>query len=138
MFFLTYVSTATRLFSKADLSELMTKSHENNARLGLTGMLLYKDGNFMQVLEGEEGDVRALYEKISDDPRHKGAMVLQQGYLKERQFPEWSMGFRDLDSPEVRDTLGYSEFLNTPLTGQEFSADPTRSQKLLLTFKKNM
>jgi Sensors of blue-light using FAD len=76
VFFLTYVSTATRPFSKADLSELMTKSHENNARLGLTGMLVYKDGNFMQVLKREEGDVRALYEKISDDPRYKGTIVL--------------------------------------------------------------
>ena len=76
MFFLTYVSTATRPFSKADLSELMVKSHENNTRLDLTGMLLYTDGNFMQVLEGEEGDVRTLYEKISDDPRYKRAIVM--------------------------------------------------------------
>ncbi len=73
MFFLTYVSTATRPFSKTDLSELMTESHENNARLGLTGMLLYKDGNFMQVLEGEEGDVRALYQKISSTVSRRAA-----------------------------------------------------------------
>ena len=92
----------------------------------------------MQVLEGEEGAVRSLYEKIRDDPRHGGEITLQQGFVEERQFADWSMGFRDLDSPEVRSTPGYSEFLNTPLTGDEFSDDPSRAQKLLLTFKRTM
>jgi hypothetical protein len=53
-----------RTFSKADLSEPTVKSHENNARLDLTVMLHYQEGHFMQVLEGEDKDVRALYEKI--------------------------------------------------------------------------
>ena len=48
------------------------------------------------------------------------------------------MGFRDLNSAEVRSLPGYSEFLNTPLTGKEFAADPSRAHKLLLTFKKSM
>jgi Sensors of blue-light using FAD len=138
VFVLTYVSSATRPFSSSDLDELLATSRDNNAGLGVTGMLLYKDGNFMQVLEGEEEDVRALYHKIMGDPRHKGEMVLLEHHAQERQFPGWSMGFRDLDSLEARDTPGYSEFLNTPLTGQEFSANPTRAQKLLLTFKRNM
>ncbi len=138
MFHLTYVSSAAQDFSKADLNELLAQCRESNARLGLTGMLLYKDGNFMQVLEGEEVVVREVYAKISTDPRHKGEIVLQQGPLEERQFPDWSMGFRDLDSPESRPAAGYSEFLNIPLTGQEFSGKPTRSQRLLLTFKKSM
>jgi hypothetical protein len=133
VFYLTYVSTATRPFSEADLNELMARSYENNARLDLTGMLLYKEGNFMQVFEREEKDVRVLYEKISDDLRHKGVVLLQQGHLEERQFPEWSMGFRDLDSPEVRAIPGYSEFLNTPLTGQEFSTEPARTTGIVTT-----
>ena len=138
MFHLTYASSAAQDFSKADLNELLAQCRENNAKLGLTGMLLYKDGNFMQVLEGEEGVVREVYAKISTDPRHTGEILLHQGPLEERQFPDWSMGLRDLSSPEARDTPGYSEFLNTPLTGQEFSEKPTRSQRLLLAFKKSM
>lgn len=138
MFFLTYVSSATGPFSKEDLDLLLAQCRKNNAVLGLTGMLLYKDGNFLQVLEGEERAVRALYAKIDRDSRHGGTIVLQQGHAEERQFPSWFMGFRDLNSPEVRDTPGYSDFLNTPLTGREFSENPTRSQKLLLTFKKSM
>lgn len=138
MFYLVYVSSAVRPFSRSDLEDLLATSRENNARAGITGMLLYKDGNFMQVLEGEEGAVRALYDKIGKDPRHRGEITLREGFAQGRQFPGWTMGFRDLQSREVRDIPGYSEFLNTPLTGREFSEDPTRAQKLLLTFKKSM
>ena len=138
LFFLVYVSSAARPFSRSDLADLLATSRDNNARAGITGMLLYKDGNFMQVLEGEEGAVRALYGKIATDPRHKGEITLQQGFTESRQFPDWSMGFRDLHSPETQSIPGYSEFLNSPLTGEEFSGDPTRAQKLLLTFKKTM
>lgn len=138
MFYLVYVSSATRPFSGEDLRALLETCRKNNAGLGITGMLLYKDGNFMQVLEGDEEAVRGLYARIAADPRHGGEMILQQGFTEGRQFPDWSMGFRDLDSPEVRAEPGYSEFLNTPLTGQEFSGDPSRAQKLLLTFKRTM
>ena len=138
MFTLVYVSSAVSPFSKSELADLLARSRANNESLGISGMLLYKDGNFMQVLEGEEEPVRALYEKIGTDPRHDGAITLHQSFAQERQFPDWSMGFRNLDSPELRTVPGYSEFLNSPLTGGEFSADPSRSQRLLLTFKRTM
>lgn len=138
MFFLIYVSSAVKLFSPSELLSLLEKCHENNSRQEITGMLLYKDGNFMQMLEGEEEAVRSLYRKIAGDHRHRGEMTLMQGYSEERQFPAWSMGFRDLSSAETHAAAGYNEFLNTKLTGEEFSSAPTRAQKLLLTFKKNM
>lgn len=138
MFFLIYVSSAVEPFSSSDLLNLLEKCHKNNAKLEITGMLLYKDGNFMQALEGEEEAVRNLYHKIAGDQRHHGEITLLQGHLEERQFPVWSMGFRDLNSSEALAAPGYSEFLNAKLTGEEFSSDPTRAQKLLLTFKKNM
>lgn len=138
MYFLIYASSATQAFSREDLLALLAKSRDNNARLGITGMLLYKDGNFIQALEGEEKAVVALYERIAADPRHTQLLPLLRGRQETRQFPEWSMGFRDLNSPEVRQTPGFSEFLNAPLSVAEFAADPTRCQKLLLTFKANM
>ncbi|MEP6901856.1 MAG: BLUF domain-containing protein [Actinomycetota bacterium] len=138
MFFIIYVSSAVKLFSPSELLSLLAKCHENNVKLGITGMLLYKDGNFMQILEGKEEVVRNLYNKIAKDPRHRGTITLLKGHLEERQFPAWSMGFRDLNSSDTLATPGYSEFLNTRLTGEDFSADPTQAQKLLLSFKKNM
>ena len=100
-------------------------------------MLLYKGGNFMQVLEGEKEDLRALYAKIGRDPRHKGLIVILEGTLVTRQFPSWSMAFRNLDAAEVRSVPGYSEFLNTSLADAAFF-DPTRCQRLLATFKRSM
>lgn len=137
-FSLVYVSSATLPFSREDLRALLTTCRKNNAELGVTGLLLYKDGNFMQLLEGDEETVRGLYARIENDPRHGGEIALQQSFVEERQFPDWSMGFRDLDSTEERTTPGYSEFLNAPLTGREFSGSPSRAQKLLLTFKRTM
>jgi len=138
MFVLVYVSSAVKPFSQPALVKLLEKSHANNAKRGITGLLLYKDGNFMQVLEGEEDVVRTLYRKIARDPRHRGVITLSQGPLAARQFPDSSMAFRDLNAADVLSTPGYSEFLNTSLTGKEFSSDPTLCQKLLLTFKKSM
>jgi hypothetical protein len=138
MFSLVYVSSAVTPFSKAELAELLSVSHQNNARLGITGMLLYKDGNVMQVLEGEETAVLELYSRIGRDPRHNGLLTILKGPVEGRQFPDWSMGFRDLRADALDNVPGYNEFLNTPLTGQEFTSDPTRCQRLLMTFKQRM
>ena len=138
MFFLIYVSSAVKPFTQSELAELLRTCHQNNSARGISGMLLYKDGNFMQLLEGEEEAVRRLYEKIAGDPRHRGELVLLQGAQAERQFPAWSMGFRDVSAAGAAGSPGYNEFFNTEFTGEEFSAHPTRAQKLLLSFKKKM
>jgi len=82
--FLVYVSSATLPFSGEDLRALLATCRENNAELGVTGMLLYKDGNFMQVLEGDEQAVRGLYARIAADPRHGGEITLQEGFSEGR------------------------------------------------------
>lgn len=138
MFALAYVSSAVHPFSTIELQDLLQISRADNSKLGVTGMLLYKDGNFMQVLEGDQKIVSELSAKIQKDRRHKGVIVIYQGRVDQRQFPDWSMGFHDLNSPEFQNTPGYNDFLNTPLTGSEFSANPSRARKLLLIFKKNL
>lgn len=138
MYSIIYASSATREFSEAELVELLKKSRENNSKAAITGLLLYKDGNFIQVLEGEKSAVQMLFEKINADPRHKGVLILLRENIEERQFPNWSMGFRNLNSAEYVDIEGYSEILNYSFTGAEFKSDPTKCQKLLLTFKKTM
>lgn len=138
LYFLVYVSSATTLFSRSDLEDILGKSVDYNANLGISGMLLYKDGNVMQVLEGEEEAVRTLYAKIGLDPRHKGLIVIWDGWQVTRQFPSWSMAFRNLNDPDALEAPGYSQFLNTPLTGAEFATNPTLCQQLLTTFKESM
>ena len=136
MFYLVYVSVAAENISKNELLEILEKSRPANAEAGITGMLLYKDGNFMQALEGEEPAVRELYARIRRDPRHLGIVTLVEGQREDRCFGDWSMGFQDLSAPEAREVSGYSEFMNTPLTAEEFSRDPGQCERLLWAFKR--
>jgi hypothetical protein len=138
VYYLIYVSSTVAPLSPSQLVDLLADSRARNAQLGISGMLLYKDGNVMQVLEGQEQNVRALFARISRDRRHTGLLVLLDGTTETRQFASCSMAYRDLNDANVLPTAGYSEFLNMPLTGAEFSTDATRCQRLLQTFRKSM
>ena len=138
MISLIYVSSATRLFNEEELLNLLQLSRSNNEQAEITGMLLYKGGNFMQVIEGPEEAVTALYQKILRDPRHTGIMLLTKEPLKERQFPDWSMGFQNLDKLSPEEIPGYSPFLNEDFTSEVFRANPTRAYIVLENFKKHM
>ena len=98
MYFLVYVSAAVTWFSESELRALLTSARFRNEHAGITGMLLYKDGNFMQALEGPEDAVRALYRRIEGDRRHRGLLVLDKmkmmGYATWRMRPR--LGKRDL------------------------------------------
>ena len=94
MFYLVYVSMAAENISKADLLDILAKSRENNSKAGITGMLLHKDENFMQVLEGEEAAVRALYQRLLLDPRHRGILTLVEGEREERHFADGPWAFK--------------------------------------------
>lgn len=95
MYHLMYASYAKQYFSDNDLAELLIKSRKNNSNLGITGMLVHRDGNFIQVLEGEENAVKTLYETIKADKRHAGEIVISEGEISERQFANWAMDFRN-------------------------------------------
>ena len=112
MFHLVYVSSAVNLFSEEQLRELLEISRVNNTKCGLTGMLLYVDGNFIQALEGEKEDVMVTNLRIARDPRHCGLLVLLRGEIAQREFPDWSMEFRRVDAETGGTVPGYSDFLN--------------------------
>jgi hypothetical protein len=138
IYFHVYVSSAVTPLNREELMALLEKSRINNAKAGITGMLLEKDGNFMQVVEGPEKAVQDLLIKIESDARHRGFTMLLDGYEDTRQFESWSMGFYNLNSLEARTVEGYSEFLKTPLNAIEFSNNPSACQRLLMSFKKSM
>lgn len=138
MIYLIYISSAVKSFTEEDLIEVLKKSRENNTRLGITGMLLFKDGNFLQVLEGEESGVMKLYDTIARDSRHHGLSILDQGPLAQRQFADWSMGFRNLDDDTVKSLPGFNQFMNKPLTLEEFGNDPTGCRDLLNLFRESL
>lgn len=102
-----YSSTATSSFSDADLAALLTVSRGNNARSGLTGMLLSRNDRFLQVLEGPEDQVAKTMTKIAADSGHRDVRILLQGPIEQRQFPDWTMSFAQLSSTEEDRVPGY-------------------------------
>lgn len=95
---LVYTSSASRRdLPHSDLSSILTDSRVRNATDDITGILLYRDGSFAQFLEGPTRAVHATFERIKNDTRHRGVIVVLNRSIEKRDFPDWRMGYRDID-----------------------------------------
>lgn len=133
IFQLIYASSGTKLMSDDELLELLAKSRANNTRRNITGLLLYQDGNFMQVLEGVQDAVLELHRVICADPRHRGVQTLLQTFVPEREFPDWSMSLRRIDRLTAAESAGVSDFLRQPLSSVQ---SPSKARRLLQVFRR--
>lgn len=88
---------------KVALGELFSNARSANKKLDITGALLSYGDWFVQLLEGEESAVRALYEHIARDQRHDMVTLLEAGAAPGRVFSRWSMArvAEDLDEPDT-------------------------------------
>jgi hypothetical protein len=118
-----------------DLVDILDTARERNGRENITGMLLYRDQYFVQVLEGEAGPVEKLYDDICTDERHGNIVLVEKEPIKERTFAEWSMGFTNLDKVNPAEHPGLTDFLTQPVPSDYFSKDMTHAKRLLMTFK---
>jgi hypothetical protein len=75
------------------VSQILAASQRNNAKVDVTGALMFNAGAFAQVLEGPQPGVESTFERIQCDPRHGDVTVLQCGPAKSRSFTNWSMAF---------------------------------------------
>jgi len=89
-----YVSSGTCDFGDADLKALLDRARENNRLSGVTGVLFYLSGNFIQLIEGEVPAVTETLNKIRLDKRHRNIIQLSDRRVTERSFPEFQMGFK--------------------------------------------
>lgn len=115
LYHLVYQSQALAPFTDAELAALLLRWRDHNRLMHVTGLLLHSpDGRFLQILEGEDADVRQLYyQHILSDPRHHQCRVLGEGSCAERSFADWSMGFRIAQEKELRALLE-NDSLNAP------------------------
>ncbi|MCR9278019.1 MAG: BLUF domain-containing protein [Pseudomonadaceae bacterium] len=109
-----YLSSATTPFSKQDLRDLLELCRTRNAPKNITGLLLYRDGNFMQIIEGPENEVSALYQRIEVDRRHSTVIRVIKEDISERYFENWSMGFKDLEQETSECQDGFDNLINRP------------------------
>jgi hypothetical protein len=135
MFSLVYVSTSAKLFSDAELEEILRESRAWNKDFDITGLLLYKEGNFMQFLEGPRETVLKLLGRIKTDPRHHSMIVINQQDNSDRHFGSWSMGFERLPSGHVKAPVGFTDLWELPFSSDEFLSNPTRCLQFLMSFK---
>ncbi|MHA7220431.1 BLUF domain-containing protein [Arthrobacter sp. MDT1-48-3] len=122
-----YSSTATRPLNDADLSALLAISRRNNARAEVTGMLLYRGGRFLQVLEGPEAGVRDRFLAIKTDTRHMDVQVLVEDRTQHRQFPDWTMAYEAITTSAGHDIPGYEKSFEdiTEVSRREEDLDDT-------------
>lgn len=100
-----YVSTLHQELDKQEIDELLASSRAHNARNAISGMLTVRGRNVMQVLEGDEQHVRDLYTRISNDPRHTDVVTVWTSTHLDRRYPNWSMGFDNLNHNAPEDGL---------------------------------
>lgn len=132
---LSYISEADHLFSEDELAELLSSARAKNLHNQVTGLLLYKEPLFMQLIEGPEDVVLELFETIKQDPRHSKVSGLVRDEIKERTFPDWQMGFVVPATSDIRKIEGFSDFLDESWNIQTLKARPTLSHRMLLSFR---
>lgn len=134
-----YVATSRAPLSREELAALLEKSRINNERDGITGMMLYRDGLFIQALEGPAAAVRDLMTRIRTDPRIINCDVIDEGDADERIFSEWRMAFRNLDDPGLASHPGFSDFMNTPRTAvKSLPRDPANYWSTLDFYRRQL
>ena len=114
---------------------MLEQSRTANLKIGITGLLAYKDGNFMQTIEGQEQKIMELMLKISRDTRHHGIILMFKGFIERREFSNWSMAYLNLsgDSSE-----GFSDFLISDKSEHEKKISAGKAKTLMLNFRKIM
>ena len=106
---LMYASRAVPAVDHEELVAIVRKSKANNAGSGITGVLCFSEGIFLQVLEGGRSAVNRLYKRIAADARHTDVELLSYEEIGERRFAGWSMGQVNLSRLNPALLLKYSE-----------------------------
>ena len=99
-----------RFGSPEAISDILTSSRRNNAAIGITGALAFNGEYFAQVLEGERDVVVDLMQRVERDARHSDVLVVDEGWVKQRDFGGWAMAY--VDAPGEKEI---------PVSGKRFN-----------------
>ncbi|WP_043459657.1 BLUF domain-containing protein [Azohydromonas australica] len=128
-----YASAAARGLPISELTTLLHAARRRNAQLDITGMLLYAEGSFFQVLEGPAAVVDALFAQIQTDARHEQVTLIIREPITRRTFADWTMGFDTASREELDGLSGVNDFLGSARSFIEIDAG--RAHKLLAGFR---
>ncbi|XWW45079.1 BLUF domain-containing protein [Fibrella sp. USSR17] len=100
---ITYFSTAAESTTDQDILDIVEFSRKKNARLNITGVLLYINGSIVQVLEGQQLAVEDVYKSIKADPRHTNVRTAINQPIARRLFSHWYMGYETLTAQQYEE-----------------------------------
>ncbi|WP_074785554.1 BLUF domain-containing protein [Roseovarius tolerans] len=123
-----YVSVSRSPLEAKTLSDILEVSVRNNERDGISGVLMYHNDLFFQVLEGESQAVEECYGRICGDPRHFGVSDAIDETVEVRSFADWVMGYVGPD--EIGEYTGGSMQCLSGLKAPDFTAAEKRGHAL--------
>jgi hypothetical protein len=125
-----YSSESSTPMQMDDLEEILQHARSNNASNGVTGTLIYVDGVFLQILEGEASTVQDLMARISRDVRHETVTVLKEGEVPAAAFSDWKMAYVSATQEQVAKWAGLSGSTAIPEILSDMRQDPHRTAQL--------
>ena len=99
--YLIYSSVRNSNCVDEEIQKILKSCEKNNPGKNVTGVLVHSQNYFLQFLEGDENELLNLFNLIKKDDRHSKVILLNKGEIKERMFPAWHMGFKDVDKDDV-------------------------------------
>jgi len=123
--------------STTDLTDLLEQSRQKNARLKITGLLVYYKREFMQLLEGNKEDIFSLYETIYNDDRNMQNHLVWHGPVQQRSFANWSMAFLLPGELSLEGNSAYSTFLQHGFNAQVANAPRTTGKSFLISLRED-
>jgi Sensors of blue-light using FAD len=128
-----YSSESAMPMQMDDLEDILESARECNADAGITGALVYVDGFFLQILEGDGPAVRALMGRIAQDVRHETVTVLKEGEIPAAIFSEWKMAYVSATAEQVAKWAGFTGTAALPDILSDMHNDPTRVTQVALS-----
>lgn len=129
-----YLSWATTPCSDEQLHALLQEARSHNTQADITGILVYGNACFMQVLEGEEATVRSLYEQIKGDARHRDVTAYADKAIMQRAFAEWAMAFQAATPSQFEQLVGYLQPTDVTMDASRLSLMDLHLLDLLRSF----
>lgn len=133
---LVYISFAGKSLSEKELESLLKEIRKKNAQQNVTGLLLYNNLNFIQVIEGATETIHKIFNAIERDSRHTNVVKLLEEPIKKRAFPDWYMGYRKLTKEQSSSIPGFSNFLNGEDQEKIIRGSTQQVMHLLNSFRK--
>lgn len=131
---LIYVSSAVGEPDARALEAILDSAVKHNRANAVTGMLLYKEGSFLQVLEGPADAIGETFGRVERDPRHHDVTVILREPIVARSFGEWQMGFRLLGDRDAPSDPAFAPLFFGGFDASRLRARPGLALDLLVDF----